>query len=663
MSPQNPPAQPESGRSSEGRIHQGGSCFRDTYVRDKAYVFQGNSVVHISAPSSSPVATRPDFDGHFAHAASEPVKAFVPRSSLHDKIHTQLTRVATDNSTKTLVVWGLGGSGKTQLVLDYTQKRREEKYYKSTIWIEADRKESLERDFVCLYQILFPEHTPAGSNSEMTSVEHAVTGVKSWFAGRQGRRLMVFDGADTIEDANADGYIDIKHFIPSTASLDVIITTRNSRAKDMTRLEGVEVGKMEAGQAVELFRNYAHLPRFDATVRDEVMHIVKKLGCLALAVTLAATYVGLTPRLRSNIKAYLPEYQQRRQELLQHKPESLVHQYNKSVLTTWETSYAAVSNQCIEASILMTILSFLSSDEIYVELFCPETENGVLEQIGETGVSWKRLVSPKQPVTKYKIEDWFKELERYSLIQWNDKKQGYVMHKLVHAWGYERLTTKEKGKYSQAAFGLIMETIEGCGRVTDNKFRLMPRVIANLTIMIREQGNIDKKADMQKVVLEKFSRILGENDSHTIWAMSNLAKTLRQQRYLEEAAEMQKKVLEKQKQKLGEDHPCTIGAMNNLANTLRQQGYLEAAAEMQQKVLEKQTQKWGENHPCTIRAAHNLAATLSDQGYLDKAVEMQIKVQEKCRQVLGDDHLTTIEARKNLNITLNRQKPNKKQCS
>lgn len=194
---------------------------------------------------------------------------------------------------------------------------------------------------------------------------------------------MVFDGADTIEDEKANGYINIKHFIPSTAALDVIITSRSSTAKDMTRLEGVQVGEMEAGQAAELFQKYARIYHNGVSTKDKVLCIVKELGCLALAVTLAATYVGRTPRLQSNIKAYLPEYRERRRELLQRKPESLVHQYSESVLTTWETSYAAIAGQCVEASVLMTILSFLSFDDIYLGLFCTNKEVSSVGRIAD----------------------------------------------------------------------------------------------------------------------------------------------------------------------------------------------------------------------------------------------------------------------------------------
>lgn len=295
------------------------------------------------------------------------MKAFVPRPLLRDQIRTQFCDDVADDTTKTLVVWGLGGAGKSQLVLDYVQQYRTD--YKATFWIEAGQKESLDRDFVNLYQTLFGVQMVA--KKETVSVESAVIGVKSWFSGQRGPWLMVFDGADTIENGKASEYIDIKHFIPDVASLHVIVTSRSSTAKDMTRLEGVQVGEMEEAQAAELFYRYSQLRRNNQDVEnEEVKAIIKELGYLALAVTLTGTYVGQTPRLQSNIKAYLPEYQLRRRELLKRNPEKLVHQYSESVLTTWETSYQAIINFYPEASTLMTILSFLSFDDIFLQLFC-----------------------------------------------------------------------------------------------------------------------------------------------------------------------------------------------------------------------------------------------------------------------------------------------------
>jgi hypothetical protein len=101
--------------------------------------FQGLTAQSVQTPQQ---AARPDYADHVAHAALQPVKAYVSRHPLHDQIHAQLSPDAVDSSTKTLVVCRLGGAGKTQLVLDE---------YKATFWFEAGRMESLQRDFVRLY--------------------------------------------------------------------------------------------------------------------------------------------------------------------------------------------------------------------------------------------------------------------------------------------------------------------------------------------------------------------------------------------------------------------------------------------------------------------------------------------------------------------------------
>ena len=101
---------------------------------------------------------------------------------------------------------------------------------------------------------------------------------------------------------------------------------------------------------MELFSQYSQLRRDDQVIKGKIKETIKELGYLALAITLAATYVGRTRRLQSDIKQYVPEYRQRRRELLNRKPENLIHQYK-------------------EASVLMTMLSFLSFDDVFLRLF------------------------------------------------------------------------------------------------------------------------------------------------------------------------------------------------------------------------------------------------------------------------------------------------------
>ena len=95
-----------------------------------------------------------------------------------------------------LVVWGLGGSGKSQLVLNYIREYRQD--YMTVFWIEAGQNETIERDYIQIYQLLFGGLATGGG---AVKLEDAVPAVKSWFYRQSGRSLLVLDSADSIDDA------------------------------------------------------------------------------------------------------------------------------------------------------------------------------------------------------------------------------------------------------------------------------------------------------------------------------------------------------------------------------------------------------------------------------------------------------------------------------
>src|SRR5271156_3653968 len=110
--------------------------------------------------------------------------------------------------------------------------------------------------------------------------------------------------ADTIDNGDDESYLQSRIFLPDAPTVDVVITTRYARTAEMTTIGAVEVGEMEATEAVEMFRKCAKLQSPGVDMKTEVLQIVAELGKLALA----GSYVAATPRLRSDIRLYLPEY-------------------------------------------------------------------------------------------------------------------------------------------------------------------------------------------------------------------------------------------------------------------------------------------------------------------------------------------------------------------
>ena len=264
-----------------------------------------------------------------------------------------------------LVVWGLGGAGKSQLVLNYIRDYRQD--YTAVFWIEAGSKESIERDYIQIYRLLYGR--PLGADQEMVKVEDTVPAVKQWFHSYKGRWLIVLDSADTIDNNQDKSYINLEYFVPDAPRVHFVITSRSSTAKETTALDAVEVADMEPSEAIELFQRCAKIKEKSQDIITEVARIVKELGYLALAITLVGLYISVTPRLSSDIRKYLPEYWQRRKELLCRRAKQYIYYYGESVLSIWEASFKAIKEYNLAAARLLSLLVFVNFEDIFLSLF------------------------------------------------------------------------------------------------------------------------------------------------------------------------------------------------------------------------------------------------------------------------------------------------------
>jgi tetratricopeptide (TPR) repeat protein len=613
--------------------------------------------------------------GHYSNSSLRPVPKYVQRPRLQQKIKEHLYDRGDDRAqnqnTRILVVWGLGGSGKSQLVLNYIRECRQ--VYSAIFWIEAGQKESIERDYLQIYRLLFDR--PGRAGQESLRLEDAVPAVKNWFHQHHGRLLVVLDSADTIDNVEDKSYIDLEYFLPDAPFVDVIITTRSSRAGAMTPLDPVEVAEMESWEAAELFRKCAKLGDTRRDSEIEVQLIVKELGNLALAITLAGAYVSATPRLSSDIPQYLPEYRQRRKELLSVKAKKHIDRYGESVLSTWETSFRAVANQSPVASRLLSLLAFLNFADIFLDLFFPDTSN----DSSVSGQQWRSFVSPDAPLDRYAVESAFSALQTYSLIQWRQDQGGYTMHKLVHAWGYERLEVEQQRDLSFAALELLVEVISASPQDPIYKTRLVPHLMANFAIFSKVYKSLGPNdsaglsytaevddflhragrwSDLYEIRMFLFTRIsqrFGIEHPETLASMSNLALVLGSQGKYEEAEEMHRRELTLSEKVQGTENSDTLTSMNNLGLVLDSQGKYEEAEKLHRRTLTLSEEVLGKEHPYTLTSMGSLAVVLDSQGKYKEAEQMHRRTLALSEEVLGKEHSDTLKSMNNLAGTLGSQ--------
>lgn len=124
-------------QASHLHVRQEGSHFGNTNAL-QSQILQGNfygvrhpptrtehKLIMLNPTTASQVAPG-SYEGRYAHSSLRPIPNYVLRPRLHQKIKEQLHDLKDDGveGVRILVVWGLGGAGKSQLVLNYIREYR-----------------------------------------------------------------------------------------------------------------------------------------------------------------------------------------------------------------------------------------------------------------------------------------------------------------------------------------------------------------------------------------------------------------------------------------------------------------------------------------------------------------------------------------------------------
>ena len=245
-----------------------------------------------------------------------------------------------------------------------------------------------------------------------------------------------------------------------------------------------------------------------------------ELGHLALAITLAGSYVSVTPRLSSDFRRYLPKYRQRRKELLQRRPKHHMHQYGESVLSTWEVSFEAIKNQNPASARLLSLLAFMNFEDIFTSLFGRDGANVLTGDSGHTpneseaailpGETWPTFLFCEHKWTPYDLKSAFETLQSYSFIQWRSDQRSYSIHKLVHAWGQERLETDQQRQLSIFALQLITNATDQNEIDASHQLRLVPHVMASFGMFSLLHKSVDEIAMGELDMIDRMEGFLSK---------------------------------------------------------------------------------------------------------------------------------------------------------
>ncbi|GAB7328585.1 hypothetical protein MBLNU13_g00533t1 [Cladosporium sp. NU13] len=474
-----------------------------------------------------------------------------------------------------VAVIGLGGTGKTQLVLHYIEEHEEE--WDTILWIDVRSEETARSSYErCCHKLGL--RAEAALNEGPLQDVPLVQMVLSWLRDRSEdkRWLVVVDNADNLS-------WDVSGVVPKGKAGTVIVTSQDALASRLLggRTPTVKVDVMEPEEAVRLVSNY-----FDEPLSREngclalVEEITECLDRLALAMDLAGARVWADVEngddMATALRQYIDDYKRSRDRLLRDEEFARISLYKKTVWTAWETSLSSLreaedSQPDTYPVQLLSFLTLLDRANVQNELF--------------------RLAS-------LGLEDACDRLN-VNVPTWMQVLLG-------------------KGKDD--------EWDDSCYRTT---MRVLQRT-RTLALTYSKQGRWKEAEELEVKVVEASRGVLGEQHSSTLSAIGNLAVTYSKQGRWKEAEELEVKVVEASRRVLGEEHPDTITAMANLAHTKRDLGQHDAAVELMIQSAMASSRVLGDDHP-DCRSRHEQALLWSSMISGDNGKDDQ-DIRSSCTQ-------------------------------
>jgi len=324
---------------------------------------------------------------------------FVGQETFLKDLHVLLSTSTPHKYNHRVAVFGLGGIGKTQSVLEYAYRQRED--YERVYWIPVETQESLFRGYA---KVAKAAHVPGCQVDDPAEI---ATQVLRWLQEQPSWLLIL----DNLVDVNAVKDI----LLQNTARKHTIITTRNPRADDIPA-EPLELPLMNYEDSLELLLLRSGIS--SDTEKPAAQEIVKTLGYLPLAIELAAAYIR---HVTGNFASYLDEYRRNENELLTwigtaNRP------YPDSVATTWIMAFRQVEMNQPFAKLLLHLFAYLNPDNILLEFLIFG-----LKDLNDGEGFAATMTEPSQ------LDPILLEMERFSLIKWNRQAQIISIHRLVQS--------------------------------------------------------------------------------------------------------------------------------------------------------------------------------------------------------------------------------------
>ena len=601
-------------------------------------------------------------------------------ASLHEKLH------AGKAMSQIQAISGLGGSGKTQIAVEYAYRHHSD--YSVILWLRGDRRDILRED----------RTTIASHLSFKGKSDDFIGAVRSWLKTNTNWLLIL----DNVENLTL-----LRTFIPSNVRGHVLLTTRTQATG--TIAQRIDLGKMARDEAkLFLLRRIKKLFQ-DASLADashsdmeEANEIAELLGDLPLALDQAGAYIEETG---CSLKDYLSLCNTRRAKLLamrggiafwhHYKPGqyAVIEPLIEKELAYAEQAFGSDNQHVATIRLKLAELyykqgKYSQAEQLFLQsLSIKEQHVGLLHAcvacnfnglglvclaLGKYSLAqsyflhalmvWERLPEPRHPfmgrtlnalarlsivLGKYTQAEVYLQRERMLLEQTLQPLHPAIINSL-NEWA---VLCMAQGRYDQVEI-LLDQAQTILTKTVRLKHPIAGRVLHTLAQFYTIRGKYVQAEQILQEVLGIREQALGFEHLEVAAIVNTLADVYvaQSQRSLAEA--LYKQALEVREKLLGPEHPDVAQTLNGLAGLYFTRTEYQRAEQYYKQALAIREKALGSEHPDVAQTLNDLARLYSNRRRYDAAEPLFRRALAIREKTLGSEHIEVGATKKSFSLVL-----------
>ena len=441
-----------------------------------------------------------------------------------------------------VAIYGLGGVGKTQVVLQFAYLARETHPDCSILWLPATNSESLQQAYVEAARQL--GITDLEGQADVKELVQRHLSQES-----AGRWLLIFDNADDIDmwtNKNGDEQNSkaLEDFLPRSNLGCILFTTRSRKiAVKLAPRDVMELSEMDE-ETTELLLRKSLTNKQLLNSHHDTMELLQQLTFLPLAIVQAAAYINNGIAF-SNYLLLLKEQERDVIELLSEdfEDEGPYQTRKNPIATTWSISFEQIRRQDPLAAEYLSFMCCIDPRDV------PQS-----------------LLPPAQ--SRKKEMDAIGTLNAYSFVHRRPGNNSLDLHRLVHLATRNWLRREESlPQWTLKAFSRLEEVFPDNDHnnralwrtylpharyvldsisVEDDVSR-KTKLLCNFGNCLMEEGRYNEAEKYLVHDMEMTKRELGENDVETLKSILHVANMYHRRGRWKEAEKLQVQVRNEEK--------------------------------------------------------------------------------------------------------------------